>query len=369
MARPAGLRLFIAFAVTSLSALAAAGACTVWDSATVDAGVAALPESGFDAADGAKPGSDAADGAPEAGPPPVTYLSIDDAARLCSLVFQCPVLDISIQYSAGLPIDNYNFSLCMSWLAGPLPASRPGVPEQRALLACMADGGTCLGAGACAVFEEIDPGDPRCAAPDAGPEAGPPPTLFCSTDGKQKIDCQNLYTYHCGSDLTPGSTCNIGSDGVPWCTIGGLDAGCVAVGGCTGPSEDFCGVDGLHFRLDCTARGTICTTNDEGGLIQCSPESCTTLGAQCNGNVLKMCDGAELSPFNCADLGGSCSGQNNEFICTRPGDTCSVNDPDVNVCSGSKIALCVGGRMVSYDCASVGKSCVAGAAPVTPHCG
>ena len=98
------------------------------------------------------------DGAPADGPLPGSgYLSTSDAARACARIFGCPLLASSIVESIVVPADGQNFSLCMDWLAGPIPPDRVGLAEQTQALACVSKTATCQAAGACLQVELFDP--------------------------------------------------------------------------------------------------------------------------------------------------------------------------------------------------------------------
>ena len=339
--------------------LAAVGAGTVFNGLTVTATGDAAADSGSPET-GPPPTDGGGDAPADAFPAPLNYLTTQQGAELCTLAATCPLLSASIQSSVGVPIDANNFSLCMEWAVGPIPGTRQGFPIQQGVLQCMAQATSCAAAGACNVFEDIAASDPRCATQpnDSG--------AFCS-DSVTKVDCAGLFVQHCGvGQYTPGATCNVGTDQTPWCSLGGLDAGCPANASCISTFQDYCGVNGLHFRLNCANVGDSCDVTDGG--VQCG-EACTTIAITCSGNTAQSCDGVEESPFDCAALGGTCSSKDNAIYCARPGDTCTPLDSDVNVCTGTTLSLCVGGTKSSFDCATISKQCVPGVVPQTPHCG
>src|SRR6185503_20798467 len=123
-----------------------------------------------------------------------TYLSLEDAARACSLAFRCPELSTSITFSIGVPVDPLNFSDCMTWLAGPIPPTRVGFKAQKAVLACVAKATTCQAAGACGSAEQLAPDDPRCM--DAGADVD---LDRCEDNGATVIRCSVNYALHCGT--------------------------------------------------------------------------------------------------------------------------------------------------------------------------
>ena len=119
---------------------------------------------------GPEGGADVGPDSPSCQTTPVSYLSFQDAARLCTLTFACPQLQSTIAYSTQVPIDQDNFSLCMTWATGPIAPSRIGFALQQPQLQCAAAAfPSCLAAGACFVFEQLATGDPRCQGrPDGG---------------------------------------------------------------------------------------------------------------------------------------------------------------------------------------------------------
>jgi hypothetical protein len=284
---------------------------------------------------------------------------VQEGAQLCALAQSCQDLSLTIQLSVGVPIDANNFSLCMEWASGPIPSTRQGFTIQDTVLQCMAQATSCDAAATCAVFETIEPSDPRCAG-DAGNQ--------CLGDGSVGVNCTTGYVEYCqNGQYTPGGACYVGTDGLTACAQGPLDASCPGTLSCIGNFEDFCGTDNLHIRYNCQTFGDPCVYADAGA--QCG-EACSVVGSLvCDGNVAKSCDGTEESPFDCTDLGGTCSSKSNAIYCARPTDSCTPLDSDVNVCSGTMISLCVGGTKTSFDCSTIGKQCVQGVVPQTPHCG
>lgn len=300
---------------------------------------------------------------------PAGYLSVLDAARLCSLVFQCPYLATSIIDSLAIPADPTDYSLCMHWLAGPIPPNRVGLTLQAQALTCMASATTCTGAGSCLWDENLAPNDPRCA--DSGPADGGD---YCGDDGGTVYRCSSGYLLHCDSAFySAGSRCLTGADGTHWCA---LDTNCTVQDSCLGTLNDFCGLpSNLHFGQNCAYDGYTCglASNDDSGLAGCFTggmnEPCGSPGTSCSGTTLLVCDGFAKSPFDCAALGGTCSTQGGAAVCVHSGDTCTPFDNGLDQCSGSSISLCIGGHGLTFDCASVGKTCVPASGSTSGHCG
>ncbi|HQP37747.1 MAG TPA: hypothetical protein PLI95_21335, partial [Polyangiaceae bacterium] len=50
------------------------------------------------------------------------YLPLKDAARVCALAFSCPnSFNGDLVSAVSIPFDTLNFSVCMHWMAGPIP--------------------------------------------------------------------------------------------------------------------------------------------------------------------------------------------------------------------------------------------------------
>jgi hypothetical protein len=63
------------------------------------------------------------------------------------------------------------------------------------------------------------------------------------------------------------------------------------------------------------------------------------------------------SERDCEVMGQRCVVEGLAARCASDTGTCSPYDPDVNVCEGTTIHLCVQGDRVDLDCANLGKSC------------
>lgn len=310
-------------------------------------------------------GQDAADG--EAGPEAPGYLSLSEAAAACSAVFRCPQLARSIVYSMAIPVDELNYSLCVSWLAGPIPPNRVGYALQATTLACVAASDTCEQAGACLWVEYLSPSDTRCA--DAGvPEAG---DGVCTDDGGTLLRCQGQYALHCGSAYyAPGSTCLQGSGTYTGCA---LEQSCTGMTSCVGSVLSYCAIDDLKYGINCAYGGYGCGINDQSGFPCIPPDptvECSIPGAtRCADDVVWVCDGLYESAFDCKAMGAACSDTEGSARCVPPDSQCTPSDSDVNVCAGAAIELCIGGRKTSVDCAEIGLTCQPAAQGKSAHCG
>jgi len=346
---PLGLGLIVSF-----FAVGVGGSCTIFT------GIQDLPPP---------------DAGQEAGASPPAYLPVADAARLCSLIFRCQDLPTSITSSSGVPVDPGNFSDCMTWLAGPIPPSRVGFSLQKALLECMAKATTCAGAAACGSFEQLAANDPRCA--DAGADAG---LDRCVDNGATVLVCSGNFALHCSTPyFGPGSTCRLDLNGLYWCASGD---NCNVQTSCLGSVLDYCGVDtinnmpaptGLRFGINCGVVGNTCGLDPDSGADDCLTDgqyrACSGIDRRCTGDVVEVCNGSSISLFKCADLGAKCVDAQGTPRCARSDDACTPFDANVNVCNGSMFHLCVGGKVVDFDCASIGKSCKPPAGSVPAQCG
>lgn len=337
-----------------------AAACTVFDGLV--AGDAGPADAGGDATmgDGAAP-----DAPVDAGNYP-GFLSLEDAARVCSNMFKCPLLGASILSSVDVPSDSLNYTSCVGWMAGPIPPTRVGVAKVSAMLACAGKATTCKAAGECFWYSLLEPGEPLCAG-DAGS------ARLCVNGGNDVYDCQAGFALHCKNALyQSGSTCIAGSDGVPWCSLG-TPCTVQSQGVCQGSFDTYCGSNKLTYGLDCNVTGLTCGFDPGTSLYQCltngSYKTCMGAGVTCTGGtVVSVCDGNNLSTYDCNAIGGTCD-DTALPRCKRPSDTCSPLDPSVNQCAGDVISLCVGGQPKTLDCTTVGLKCVAGMAGASAHCG
>jgi hypothetical protein len=348
----------VLLAVLVLVGLVAA-ACTAFDfpapaTASSDAGPeATLPEATVDAGG------------------PSTYLDTNDAALLCAQLFQCPHLADAIALSIALPLDTpttLGFSACMDWVAGPLDPGRVGLAEQRALLAAVAAAPSCEAAGAALPVQPADAGS-TCGLTCAEP------TVIASC------------TPEAGTFLVPCSPPYFGQAGA--CFADDAGALCVNTGACkTGLScstdqttllDCLPPDDNTFVSYDCTLTGRDCAVLSKSGLADCVLPGHNTAPCPlhdrrdaCDGTSVLACAGGltAQTEFDCFAVGRTCAiSSAGDARCVATTDTCTPFDPGQNQCSGTKITVCIGGAPSSYDCSAIGKSCVAGGANQTAHCG
>jgi hypothetical protein len=319
------------------------------------------------------------DAAPEAPPPDVaveagssaSYLSPDDAARLCSLLFQCPHLADAIALSIALPVDTpsspLGFSSCMDWVAGPIDPERIGLAQQRALLTAVAGATSCATAGAALPVQPIDAGS-TCGLTCADPTD----LASCTSDG--------------GTFLLPCAPPYFGQSGA--CFPYDAGALCASTGACTAglscsdPStlRDCLPPTNASFvSYDCTLTARTCALLSKNALADCVLPGHNTAPCPlhdrrdaCDGTSVLACAGGltAQTEFDCVAVGRSCAVSTaGDARCVGAADTCSPFDADQNQCTGTTIRVCIAGVPASFDCAAIGKGCVGGSATQTAHCG
>lgn len=296
------------------------------------------------------------------------YLSIEQGARACSLVFRCPRLAEAIARSIGVPANATRYSTCLGWLAGPLPPSRFGLSAQASLLGCVSEAGGCAEALACAFVEPLGEGDTRCEGV-AGDVCAPSGML---------VDCASRYAERCPAPhWGAGSECRLGLGSEGRCALSGCLPDTSAPPRCTSGVYVRCDpATNLKVAKDCNTVGLTCPEGAEGADAQCATEDgvfpCDEPGAtSCSPDEgrVRACDGSLASEFDCEATGAHCVEEDGGARCARPGEACSPLDPGVDVCAGSSISVCVGGSRVTVDCATLGLSCVPPDGASSGHCG
>jgi hypothetical protein len=327
-------------------------ACTVFDGIVFDGGTA-----------GATSSSSSSTGT--GGSTGLHYLSPEDGARLCSRLAECPEPELleSVVDSTGIPLDQTNYSLCMTWATGPIPNDRIGFAYQQKTLECIVKAANCGAATACNSNEFFAGDDPRCAGKldlpaDAGGE-------FCQ-DENTVIRCDTGGdALHCDNPYYSKSKCLEDKDGSRWCAT---KTNCTVGSQCVGSVTQFCGQNSiLEFAVDCSTVGLTCGTDAKSGITDCLTDSVADYCLDgmtppapplvCDGATVKQCNATYYSPFHCDALGGTCQLTDGQAICRRKDDVCTPFDATVNKCDGSIAKLCVGGQLTDFDCKSIGKSC------------
>jgi hypothetical protein len=309
------------------------------------------------------------------------FVAVEDAARICSLARQCPRLSASVVASLGVPADDARYSLCVHWLAGPVPANRSGLDVQRATLSCVARAANCDQALACLPVQALALDDPRCGAGVVG--------RFCA-DGAV-IDCGAGSASRCGSVLHPQTTCVelpehkdamcAATDPCSTMAGGGFCEGNVTVA-CDAvlrrQATTDCSVAGRHCQrtlrdgVSCVSSGAFTACSGQSGARSTERAGNTICGAA---DAALVCDGDEFSTYDCAALGGACEGhlQSTSAWCTTPGSGCTplFDGQDTSACDGPSVEVCAGGKRRSVNCARVRPSyrCHARAGALSAYCG
>ena len=174
---------------------------------------------------------------------------------------------------------------------------------------------------------------------------------FCSGSSPAIEHCKNGY-------FPPGFACIPGKDGLGYC------AGPTCTGDeCSGPTLQYCGATNKILNgFNCNVGGFTCGYDPTEGFNDCLTNGvakrCSQLSIDCGdaGDSVGVCDSVYVSQYDCNVYGAKCD--NTGFPhCKRPDAACTPGDSDVDKCNGSIISMCVGGAKVTFDCASIGKTC------------
>jgi hypothetical protein len=326
-------------------AVAALAGCTAFDGLEPDLGGAAALGGGGGAAEG---GAGAA-------PSSLSLLPLLDAANVCSLVHRCPTLGGSLLLSTGLPLVQTDasalptvrtYSACIDWLRAPLALGHPGFEELQRLL---------VGVAAIPVCEEAESFLPVSLG-------APCDTGSSCADGETAVVCPEGLTERCPRGLfAPGSTClDVGAVG---CAVGECSEEGIS---CDAPFAFQCAA-GLRTGLDCSLFGLACESGlgcvGAAGAGACGPGALGEQSCGLRDRFARSCVRAfastdlVASERDCEVMGQRCVVEGLAARCASDTGTCSPYDPDVNVCEGTTIHLCVQGDRVDLDCANLGKSC------------
>jgi len=342
-----------------------APACTAFDFSAPTGGA---PDASTDAPLDVVTMADA--GGADAGP---GFLTVTQAARVCTLVFACPRLGEAIEGSLVIPVATpptpLNFSGCMDWLAGPVDQGRPGLSEQTMILAGIAQATTCDAAYTASPVHPVDAGA-TCKASSC---LDPSTLETCSSTG-------GAFTTTCGLPLfdSPGACTDTGT------AICLTLEQCTAGLSCRGSSTlvDCYAQGAAYTAFDCTLSGRQCVDKSAASCVVPPSLAAPCLPNQafdgCKGNSVRHCVGTFLgqTELDCAAVGRSCNTINGVARCAATGDQCTPFDQDVNICDESGITVCIGGHKQSFDCSSLSGgdggaplTCVSGDATHTAHCG
>ncbi len=305
---------------------------------------------------------------PPAKIPYAGYLSVEEGVRTCRFVHDCPLLSAAIARSIGVPASIAQFSACLSWLAGPLPATRFGLEAQAAMLDCIARAEGCTAALECTFVEPLGEGDPRCSGV-VGDQCLP---------GGMLLDCTTEIVERCRTPyFGAGSECQLGLSGAGRCALSICMQDTSPPPRCTSGVYVRCDpATNVRVAQDCNTVGLTCPEGAEGADAQCATDDgvfpCDEPGrAVCapDGTRVRVCDGALASEFDCTAMDGYCSDEKSGARCVRATDSCTPETTGIDECQGSVISLCIGGKRVDFDCAGLGLSCIFPFGQEGGHCG
>jgi hypothetical protein len=254
----------------------------------------------------------------------------------------------------------------MDWVAGPIDPERLGLAQQRSLLAAVAAATSCQAAGAALPVQPADAGS-TCGLTCADPTA----LSTCTPEG--------------GAFVLPCAPPYFGQTGA--CFAADAGALCVTTGACTSGLScsdvstltDCLSTANTFTSYDCTLTARQCAPASKTSLADCvlpghdlAPCPAHDRRDACDGTSVLACAGGltAQTELDCSAVGRTCmTSTAGDARCVGAGDTCTPFDAAENQCAGTTIHVCIGGAPSSYDCAAIGKSCVAGAAGQTSHCG
>ncbi|HVU00900.1 MAG TPA: hypothetical protein VHE30_04080 [Polyangiaceae bacterium] len=125
---------------------------------------------------------------------------------------------------------------------------------------------------------------------------------------------------------------------------------------CNGDVATITGSDGAVTR-DCARAEATCDENSETGCTDRATVACDHPAKdRCDGDVKLGCDHCGLVSFHdCAWNGGHCEETPDGAKCVSPDEApCFGASPD---CDGTVLQRCIGGQVVSVDCAALGMHC------------
>jgi len=293
---------------------------------------------------------------------PDAYLPVLDAAELCAIVGECPLLGASVAASLGVPIVAFDaadrridlsYSACLDWLASPLAAGRVGFEEQREVLYDLVPSSCATGLSLLA-FEVMTQDDERCAGA---------PAQRC--EGDVLVDCAASVSRRCSAPpYSAATTCLETGDETARC---GIAHTCGEPPSCDGSFSVTCESDVLS-AFDCATVGLGCSASEPGacggqsGAASCEVTAFGQQGCSPDGERASLCLGGLVGETDCDAVGLACVGDGAAARCGDPaaelaGQRCSPDDPDVDVCRGDVLQACIGGGRVDVDCASLGRAC------------
>jgi hypothetical protein len=111
------------------------------------------------------------------------------------------------------------------------------------------------------------------------------------------------------------------------------------------------------FTPVCSLEPTPSTCAVVGGMAQCVSGPACTQGhvlSTCNGSVVVSCTGGHTGTFDCASIGLTCVAGTEGAGCTGTADECDDTTPES--CTDGVISFCLNGTKTTLDCTSYGLS-------------
>lgn len=310
---------------------------------------------------------------------PEAYLPVLDAAELCAVAAECPLLGPSIVAAIGVPIVgidalgpriDLSYSACLDWLSSPLARGRIGFEAQRELLYGVVAAG-CAGGLAFLPIEGFGAEDDRCDGQ---------PAQRC--EGDVLLDCVAGLSRDCTSPpYSAATTCIETGDESATC---GIAHPCGdAEPSCDGSFAVGCAEDVLT-AFDCATVGLGCSASTPGacggqsGAASCAGDAFGQQACSPDGERATVCLGGFVGETDCDAVGLACVADGGASRCGDParetsGERCSPYDPEVDVCQGDVLHACIGGAHVDIDCPTIGRVCKAplelGALHFSARCG
>jgi hypothetical protein len=259
------------------------------------------------------------------------------------------VFDISCEAAQGTPGRRDSSGVCVATAQTAFAVGLPFQAEATRQIECAASSTTCTDWQ-------------RCTSRDHGPS-------YCASH--RGASCDGNLLIHCGSADGYGQPFDCAAYGLECRTANGSAACVDAVRTACDPTQpERC--DGNRAiacnegtrevaSVDCGAvlPGSSCGVVAVGRrqVASCLPAGplCQSGQPRCDGNTLVLCSnpGGREQRVDCAaTFGGTCGVVRDRAQCVFTGGECSPESDDR--CSGDKLEVCVNGRYVATECASLG---------------
>ncbi len=147
-------------------------------------------------------------------------------------------------------------------------------------------------------------------------------------------------------------------------SAGSEDCGSLTgAGQCSGDTLSYCS-SGEVVELDCAAQGKTCGWSDSDSFYDCvaAPESgcgAVTTEGFCENDTLSYCESGEVREVDCSAAGMQCGYDtaNGYYNCLAVQDSGCGGLTMEGECDGSIVRWCEGGEARSVDCAMQGETC------------